>query len=69
MPEDLLSRLSSEIDDRPAELRPAIEAAELAKVTDIKLTTARTTLSSLVKAGEVTKDDVGGISGYHLSNH
>ena len=125
MPEDVLNRIRSEIDERLAELRPAVEeiprleaalaalrdqgsrsreatpkrrapsgptgvrsnraprganrqslvdavsrrpgasAAELAKVTDIKLATVRTTLSTLVKTGEMTRDDVGGVTGYH----
>ena len=45
--------------------RPGASAAELAKVTGIKVTTVRTTLSSLVKAGAVEKDDIGGVRGYH----
>jgi hypothetical protein len=128
MPEDLLSRIRSEIDERLTELRPLVEeiprlevalaalrrggsqgdspprrarrrtqpnrvgpkraprganrkalleaverrpgasAAELASVTGIKLATARTTLSSLVKGGAVTRDAVGGVPGYHLAS-
>jgi hypothetical protein len=48
-----------------ANKRPGASAAELAKVAAIKLTTARTTLSSLVRAGELRRDEVGGVTGYH----
>jgi Fic family protein len=45
--------------------RPGASAAELAKVAGIKLTTARTTLSTLARTGELRRDEVGGVAGYH----
>jgi hypothetical protein len=45
--------------------RPGLGAAELAKVTGMKVTTMRTTLRELIKAGRVTRDEIGGVPGYH----
>jgi hypothetical protein len=45
--------------------RPGASAAELAKLTAIKITIVRTTLGALLKAGAVSRDEIGGVTGYH----